>query len=95
MSPYAQSFGHMNPPIRELERLIMGKKIHHNGNRVMDWMFSNVTTRQDPSGNVKFDKEKSREKIDGMVGLAMAVGEWLTDNAENQNWEPLITEIKW
>jgi len=35
---------------------------------------SNVVTRVDPAGNIKFDKEKSSEKIDLAVALVMAVG---------------------
>jgi hypothetical protein len=33
-----------------------------------------VAIAQDPAGNVKFDKERAKEKIDGAVALAMAVG---------------------
>ena len=36
-------------------------------------MFDNVMVKQDASGNLKPDKEKSREKIDGIISLIMAV----------------------
>ena len=33
----------------------------------------NVVMRQDPAGNIKTDKEKSVEKIDGIVAAIMAL----------------------
>ncbi|HUX01027.1 MAG TPA: terminase large subunit, partial [Phycisphaerae bacterium] len=38
------------------------------------WMASNVVVRVDPSDNIRFDKAKSAEKVDGIVAAAMAVG---------------------
>ena len=32
-----------------------------------------ITVRQDPAGNIKPDKAKSTEKIDGIVALIMAL----------------------
>ena len=35
---------------------------------------SNVAVRQDPAGNIKPDKERSRERIDGISALINALG---------------------
>ncbi len=64
----------MSAPTKELEKLILGRLIAHNGNEVAKWMMSNVSVKQDPAGNLKPDKAKSTEKIDGIVALAMALG---------------------
>lgn len=40
---------------------------------VLSWMMDNVTVRTDPAGNIKADKEKSTEKIDGTVATIMAL----------------------
>jgi phage terminase large subunit-like protein len=37
-------------------------------------MAQNVVVKQDPAGNVKPDKAKSTEKIDGIVATIMALG---------------------
>ena len=37
-------------------------------------MAGNVMVHVDPAGNIKPDKEKCREKIDGIVALLMALG---------------------
>lgn len=70
---FGQGFVSMNAPMKELERLILARRLAHGGNPVLTWMAHNLVARQDPAGNIKPDKEKSREKIDGMVALIMAL----------------------
>jgi phage terminase large subunit-like protein len=72
--PFGQGFASMTAPTKELERLVLERKLRHGGNPVLRWMASNVAVRQDPAGNLKIDKAKSTERVDGMVALAMAVG---------------------
>ena len=72
--PFGQGYASMSAPTKELLTLILGKKINHGGNPVLRWMASNVSVKQDPAGNLKPDKEKSSEKIDGIVSLIMALG---------------------
>lgn len=74
MVKFQQGFLSISPAAKQLEILIMSQKYHHGGNPVMNWMMSNVVIRQDPAGNIKLDKEKSREKIDGPVSAVMAIG---------------------
>lgn len=73
MAQFGQGYASMNPPMRELERLVLSKKIRHGNNPVLTWMADNLVARMDASGNIKPDKEKSREKIDGIVALIMAL----------------------
>jgi phage terminase large subunit-like protein len=68
-----QGFGSLSAPTKQLEALILSKKIYHGGNPVLRWMADNVMVKQDAAGNLKPDKEKSKEKIDGIVALIMAV----------------------
>ena len=67
-------------PVREYEKLVLSKNLNHGGNPLLRWMCSNVVIFSDTSGNVKLDKKRSAEKIDGMVSDVMAIGEWLTPN---------------
>jgi phage terminase large subunit-like protein len=73
MAQFGQGFASMNPPMKELERLVLSKKINHGNNPVLTWMADNLVACVDPAGNIKPDKEKSREKIDGIVALIMAI----------------------
>jgi phage terminase large subunit-like protein len=71
--PFGQGFSSMSSPTKELMRLTLDQKIAHGGHPVLRWMMDNVFVRTDPAGNIKMDKEKSTEKIDGAVALVMAL----------------------
>ena len=71
--PFGQGVKDMSPPTKELMKLTLEKKIAHGGHPVMRWMADNIFIRTDPAGNIKADKEKSTEKIDGVIALIMAL----------------------
>ena len=71
--PFGQGFKDMSPPTKELMKLVLEKKIAHAGHPVLRWMMDNIYIRSDPAGNIKPDKEKSTEKIDGAVATIMAL----------------------
>ena len=71
--PFGQGFKDMSPPTKELMKLTLEEKIAHGGQPVLRWMMDNIFIRTDPAGNIKPDKEKSTEKIDGAVALIMAL----------------------
>lgn len=71
--PFGQGFLSMNAPIKELQRLVIAGKLAHGDNPVLGWQVNNVVVEEDASGNVKFSKGKSREKIDNLVAMAMAM----------------------
>ena len=48
-------------------KLVLEEKIAHGGHPVLRWMMDNIFIRTDPAGNIKADKEKSTEKIDGAI----------------------------
>lgn len=73
MVQFGQGFRSMSPPMKELEKLILSEKLAHGNNPVLTWMADNLVARSDPAGNIKPDKEKSREKIDGVVALIMGL----------------------
>ncbi len=71
--PFGQGFKDMSPPTKELMKLTLEEKIAHGGHPVLRWMMDNIFIRTDPAGNIKPDKEKSTEKIDGAVATIMAL----------------------
>ena len=52
---------------------VLEQKIAHGGHPVLRWNMDNIYIRTDPAGNIKADKEKSTEKIDGAVATIMAL----------------------
>ena len=71
--PFGQGFKDMSPPSKELMKLTLEQKLAHGGHPVLRWMMDNIFVRTDPAGNIKPDKEKSTEKIDGAVATVMAL----------------------
>ena len=71
--PFGQGYSSMSAPTKELMKLTFEKKIAHGGNPVLRWMMDNIFIKTDPAGNIKMDKEKSTEKIDGAVALVMGL----------------------
>ena len=73
MVPFGQGFRDMSPPTKELMRLVLEHRLCHGGHPVLRWNMDNAFVRTDPAGNLKLDKEKSTEKVDGAVALVMAL----------------------
>lgn len=71
---FGQGFASMSAPMKELNALILGERLHHFGCPVLRWMVSNVAVEQDAAGNIKPSKRRSKEKIDGVVALVNALG---------------------
>lgn len=74
MAAFGQGFVDMAEPTKELLRLVLGGKLAHGGHPVLRWMADNMVVSTDPAGNVKPNKAKSREKIDGIVAGIMGLG---------------------
>lgn len=73
MTEVGQGFLTMAAPTAELLRLVKGGQLWHGGHPIMRWCASNLSVRQDPAGNLKPDKERSSEKIDGIAALCNAL----------------------
>ncbi|ADH98317.1 terminase TerL endonuclease subunit [Salisediminibacterium selenitireducens] len=71
--PFGQGYKDMSPPSKELMKLTLEEKIQHGNHPVLRWMMDNIFVKTDPAGNIKPDKEKSTERIDGAVALIMAL----------------------
>lgn len=84
---FRQGYASMSGPAKELEKLVVSGRLAHNGNPVLRWMAGNVTIDRDPAGNIKPNKAKSTERIDGIVAAIMALGLAVTSgDAEADSW---------
>jgi phage terminase large subunit-like protein len=84
---FGQGFASMSPPTKEFQKLVMSKGIRHDGNPVLKWNVDNLVVREDPAGNIKPDKEKSRERIDGAVATIMGLDRALRLNKSRSIYE--------
>lgn len=70
---FGQGYKSMSPPTKEFLKLVLSGKLRHGDNPVLTWMADNVVVTTDPAENVKPDKAKSTERIDGIVAAIMAL----------------------
>jgi phage terminase large subunit-like protein len=76
----------MSAPTKRLEELVIGGKLAHAGHPVLRWMAGNVAVEKDAADNWKPSKKKSRERIDGIVAIVIAVDRETTQPPEPECW---------
>src|SRR5438093_12507005 len=69
----AQTMANLTSASKELEKLILGRQLHHDGHPVLRWNVSNAVADVDGNGNVKPSKKRSHERIDGVSALVTAL----------------------
>ncbi len=94
MTEFPHQVRTFSDPMKEIEAMILDRKLSHDGNPAMTWMVGNVTAKADKKDNIYPNKARpsdERCKIDGLVALIMATGlmlrtreqgslaEWLAD----------------
>jgi phage terminase large subunit-like protein len=72
-APMRQGFPTLSAPSKALETAILSRALRHDGNPVLRWNVANVSIETDAAGNIKPSKDKSTERIDGVVALIMAI----------------------
>ena len=78
-----QGFASMSAPLKQIAHaLLEGKsdapKYRHGGNPLMRWQTDNLAVSMDPAGNVKPDKKKSGDKIDGWSAATNAMSMFMS-----------------
>lgn len=71
---HGQGYQSMSPAIDKLETELLNGRMAHGGHPVLTMCAANAIITRDPAGNRKLDKSKTTGRIDGIVGLAMAMG---------------------
>ena len=74
---YQQSIRYMSVPTKWLESSVLKSELNFMHNPILRWNMQNVVIYTDPNANIKLDKVRSRNKIDGVVATVNAIGAWL------------------
>ena len=74
---YQQSIRYMSVPTKWFESAVLKSELNFMHNPILRWNMQNVVIYTDPNANIKLDKARSRNKIDGVVATVNAVGGWL------------------
>jgi phage terminase large subunit-like protein len=77
-----QSYRHMNGACKELERMVLERRIAHGGNAVARWMAGNVVAEQNQDDLIRPSRKRSNEKIDGLVSLLFCIQRLLVAEAQ-------------
>lgn len=80
--PVPQVASFYNLPMKFVEKLIMTEKIDMGESPVLRWNFNNVVLHLDANANQRPLKNKSKDAIDGVMALCMALGAWMIINDE-------------
>lgn len=83
MVKVGQGVQSLSAPLKELDRLVRtGTEerplLRHGGNPVLRWMADNLRVYMDAAGNIKPDKARSMDKIDGISALTTALAVAMT-----------------
>jgi phage terminase large subunit-like protein len=73
MYEFIQGWKSYAAPTKEFLALLLNRRLAHGNNPILRWMASNMVAKIDPAGNMKPDKSKARQKIDGIVAAIMGV----------------------
>lgn len=71
---FRQGFASMSGPTKFLERIILQKRFDHGGHPVLRWNARNVAVTKDGAENMKPVKDKSTNRIDGIVATIIGIG---------------------
>lgn len=74
MVDYGQGTLSMSAPTKQVLTMVLQKTLAHLNNPVLTWMADNTVVTMNAAGDVKPDKSKARERMDGIVALVMALG---------------------
>jgi phage terminase large subunit-like protein len=82
MVEYIPSVLNLSEPMKLFERLVLSGKLHHNGDKVFEWMISNVVGHYDRKDNIFPVKERPENKIDGPWAAFAALGRAMLEQGE-------------
>ncbi|AUI65617.1 MULTISPECIES: terminase large subunit [Glaesserella] len=88
-----QNYTNLSDPMKELEAAIEAGRFHHDGNPIMTWCIGNVVGKY-TAGNddiVRPVKEIPENKIDGAVGLMMAIGRLMLNDDDGYMPDEILT----
>jgi phage terminase large subunit-like protein len=85
-----QNYKHLSEPSHVLEALVRGKRVRHDGHRVLRWNVENATIRADDAGRIRPVKPKrATRRIDGVVATVMGVSRLVLESTSDA-WRPIV-----
>lgn len=78
-----QGYRTLSEPSKDLEARVVAGKVRHAANPILRFCVSNAVVTTDSAGNIKPDKQKAAERIDGVVATIMALSRMISAGQES------------
>lgn len=91
--PFGQGYKSMSPTIRDFEIMLLDKRLIIADNDLLTWMAGNVVATEDAAGNIKYDKSKAKNKIDGIIAMLMALARAIFNTKNAFDYEGATDEF--
>ncbi len=82
--PVRQGMLTLSGPTKELERLVLKGDLKHGAHPILSWCASNVIVESDAADNIKPNRRRSKEKIDGIIALIIALSRAILQREEER-----------
>lgn len=88
--PVRQGYPSLSAPLKHIKKLVHAGTpevplFRHGGNAVARWMLGNLAVAMDEQENVKPDRARSADKIDGIAAVTIAMARVLTQPATRRS----------
>ncbi len=95
---FGQGYTSMSFPTKWVETEIYKGNLLHDGSKCMRWQMGNVKLERSPADDIKVtkDKKKPHRKVDGIIAMIMACGQYI--NSRNDSGNDVIPQVfglKW
>lgn len=87
---FPQGAQHMALGFDELNAALAAGRFHHDGNPVLAWMASNTVAKPIIKGLTVPSKEKSQNKIDGIVATCMGLNRWIAAEPKSEQFQMMV-----
>jgi len=85
MHPFPQTITHFSFPTKEFERMAFQGLFRHGGHPVLKWMLSGCVAYMDPNENIRYVKNRSTKRIDGIIATIMALAGTIIQQDSNES----------
>ena len=83
MHPFSQTISHFSEPTKQFEKHAYAAEFRHGGHPILRWMMSGVQAYEDPNENIRYVKNRSTKRIDGIIMTIMALAGTITPEEDN------------
>lgn len=86
-----QGYASMSAPMKETERLVLERRLRHDGNPLLRYAVQNLAVVKDSNENIKPDRDHSTGRIDPFVATVMGIDGWMRSIEEPKKSKEVVS----